>query len=151
VGVRRLVDLLPPDRIVLGLSCAGLEDLVEVAATRVGDGLDVRRVAARVLAREREQPTVLGAGFAAPHAVLEELAGETAVLVTLARPLPIATPDDRPVRVAVLLLSGPDREARLQTLARVARLASYDLADELCAAKTPARLRAIIERVESLW
>ena len=150
-GARRLVDLLPPDRIVVRLSCSDLEELVEVAATRVGDGMDVRAVADRVLAREREQPTVLGAGFAAPHAHFDHLAQDAAVLVTLAEPLVIDTPDDRPIRVAVLLLSGSDRSARLHLLARVARLASYDIADELAAARDPATVRALIERIESLW
>jgi PTS system nitrogen regulatory IIA component len=148
---RRLVDLLPAERIVVGLACSDLDDLVGVAATRLGDDLDARAIADRVLARERDQPTVLGAGFAAPHAAFDDITGETAVLVTLAQPLAIDTPDDRPVRVAVLLISGPDRSERLHTFARVARLASYDMADELASAKTPEHVRAIIERVESLW
>ncbi len=150
-GTRRLVDLLPPERIVVGLSCSDLEELVEVAATRVGKGVDVREVADRVLARERQRATVLGAGFAAPHTQIDELSRDTAVLVTLAEPLAIETPDDRPIRVAVLLVSGSDRSAGLQLLARVARLASYDIADELAAARTPTKVRAIIERIESLW
>lgn len=156
VGACRLVDLLPTDRIVVGLSCSAMEELVEVAVTRLGDqllgdSLDARALVERVLARERAQPTVLGAGFAAPHAVMDDFTGDAAVLVTLAEPLPIDTSDEEPVRVAVLLVSGPDRRARLQTFARVARLASYDVTDELAAASTPEHVRAIVERVEALW
>jgi PTS system nitrogen regulatory IIA component len=151
VGRSRLVDLLPVDRIVVGLSCSAMEELIEVAVTRLGDQLDARALVERVLARERTMPTVLGAGFAAPHAVLDDFSGDAAVLVTLADPIPIDTPDEQPVRVAVLLVSGPDRHARLQTFARVARLASYDVTDELAAASTPEHVRAIVGRVEALW
>lgn len=146
-----LADLLPTERIVVGLACSDLEDLVGVAATRLSERLDARDVVDRALAREREQSTVLGGGFVAPHVALDDGASEEAVLVTLAAPLGMDTPDGRPVRIAVLLVSGSDRTGRLHTLARVARLASYDVADELVAATTPARVRSIVERVESLW
>jgi PTS system nitrogen regulatory IIA component len=151
VAPNRLADLLPPSHVVVGLSCSDLEDLVSVAATRLGDEFDPRDVVRRVLAREREHPSLLGGGFAAPHAVLEHEVPETAVLITLARPLPLDTPDGHPLRVAFLRVCGPDSRARLWFLTRVARLASYDIADELCAAKTPEKARAVIERLESLW
>ena len=56
-----------------------------------------------------------------------------------------------PVRVAFVLVGGPDGRARLEIFTRIARLASYDVADELCAAATPEQVRSIIERNESLW
>lgn len=150
-GPRRLADLLPHDRIVTGLACSTMEELVEVAVTRLGDDLDARRIVDRVIARERTAPTLIGAGFAVPHAAFDELGDDRVVLVTLAEPLALDTPDALPVRVAVLVVSGPDRQARLQTFARVARLASYDVTDELAAASTPEHVRAIVERVEALW
>jgi nitrogen PTS system EIIA component len=149
-GTRRLVDLLPPSHIVLGVSCSDLEDLVSVAVTRLGDDLDARAFAERVLAHEREQPTLLGGGFVAPHATVER-GRDAAVLLTLTPPLPLDAPDRRPIRVAFLLVGGPDGRARLEIFARIARLASYEIADELCAATTPEQARSIIERVESLW
>ena len=146
----RLTELLPPSRIVVGVSCSDLEDLVSVAVTRLGDDVDARVVAERVLARERELPSLLGGGFVAPHALVER-GTDAAVLLTLAQPLPLDAPDQRPVRVAFVLLGGPDARSRLEIFTRIARLASYDLADELCAAATPAQARSIIERIESLW
>ena len=147
---RKLVDLLPTSHIVVGLSCSDLEDLVGVAATRLGAGVNARQVVERVLERERAQPTMLGGGFAAPHAVFEE-GTDSLVLLTLARPLEVETPDREPVRVAFLLTCGSDGASRLDILSRIARLASYDIADELCAAATPADARTVLERVESLW
>lgn len=149
-ATRRLADLLPPSHIVVGVSCSDLEDLVSVAVTRLDDDVDPRLVAERVLAHERDQPTLLGGGFAAPHAIVER-GVDAAVLLTLAQPLLLDTPDRKPIRVAFLLVGGPDGRSRLEIFARIARLANYDIADELCAAATPEQARAIIERVESLW
>lgn len=148
--IHRLVDRLPAERIVVGVSCSDLEELVSVAASRLGDDIDARVVVQRVLAREREQPTALGGGFAVLQVVLGPEV-EAAVMLTLAEPLALPTPDQRPVRVAFLLICGTESRARLELLTRVARLASYDIADELCAAPTSAQVRAIVERVESLW
>lgn len=146
----RLAELLPTPHIVVGVSCSDLEDLVSVAVTRLGDDVDARLVATRVLARERELPTLLGGGFIVPHAIVEHCV-DAAVLLTLTQPLPLDTPDRRPVRVAIVLVGGPDGRSRLELFARIARLASYEVADELCAAATPQQVRTIIERVESLW
>jgi len=149
-SARRLAELLPASRIVVGVSCSDLEDLVSVAVTRLGDDVDARVVAERVLAQERELPTPLGGGFVVPHAIVEGCA-DAAVLVTLTQPLPLQTPDGRPVRVAFVLVGSADGRTRLEIFARIARLASYDIADELCAAATPEQARSIVERIESLW
>lgn len=149
-ATHRLVDRLPIERVVVGVSCSDLEELVSIAASRLGDDIDARVVVQRVLAREREQPTALGGGFAVLQVVLGP-AVEAAVMLTLAEPLALPTPDHRPVRVAFLLICEADSRSRLELLTRVARLASYDIADELCAAPTSEQARAIVERVESLW
>lgn len=149
-GTRRLIDLLPREHVVVGVSCSDLEDLVSVAVTRLGDDVDARAVAQGLLARERELPTPLGGGFIVPNAIVEG-AAEAMVLLTLKQPLELPTPDLRPVRVAFVLVGGPDGGSRLDILTRVARLASYDAADELCAAATPEQARSIVERIESLW
>jgi PTS system nitrogen regulatory IIA component len=149
-----LTDRMGQARVVVGVACSDLEDLVSVAASRLGSPLgkqiDARLVVERVLARAHEQPTPLGGGFACVHAVVEGEA-EAVVMLTLAQPLALATPDRRPIRVAFLLVCGSDTRTRLELLARIARLASYDIADELCAATTPERACSIVERIESLW
>jgi PTS system nitrogen regulatory IIA component len=145
-----LSDLLTESRIVLHVSCPELEDLIAIAAARMGDDLDPRHVLERVMARERESPTTFGGGFVAPHAAIDG-ARDAAVLLTLSRPLAVATPDEQPLRIAFVVIGGSDRACHLQILARVARLASYNLVDDLCAADTPARARSIIAQVESLW
>ena len=146
----RLSDLLSKSRIIVQLACADYEDLISVAISRLGKGYDPRLVLSRVMAREKEAPTTVGGGLAAPHAVIEG-AKDSAVLVTLARKIVCPTPDDRPVRAAILVVTGASDRAYLGILARIARLASYDAVEELCEATAPEKVRSIVERIEALW
>lgn len=151
-GPIRLRDLLTPSRVVLKLACSQLEDLIEVAVSRMPSvpGLDPHQVAARLVAREQEAPSVLGGGFAVPHGLVPG-APLAAALVTLARPLAMPTPDGQPVSVAVAVMWGESGKQNLDLIARVARLAGSDVSDELRAATTAARALSIIEKTESLW
>jgi mannitol/fructose-specific phosphotransferase system IIA component (Ntr-type) len=58
------------------------------------------------------------------------------------------TPDGKPVRVAVVVAHESGGRAQLEILARIARLATRDIASELCAAAGPARALQIIARYE---
>lgn len=138
----RLVERLPVGRIVVRVSCSDLEDLLSVAASRL-EPQHARALLAEIVGAERERLTWLGEGFA----TLVVRAGEGALMLTLAQPLVLA--DDQPLHVLMVLLG--DSEPRLEAIARIARLASYAPAAELCAAPTPERARAILERIESLW
>lgn len=148
----RLCDRLDPSRIVVGFVGSTLRDLIEVAATRLPEARGVERahIADALLAREEEASSCMGGGFVAPHAAIPG-APDAAVLVTMARPLPIGSPDGEPVRVGCVVVSREGGRQHLEVLTRVARLASYDVAGELCAASGPAEVRALVERLEGLW
>lgn len=146
----RLAERLGPSRVVVGVGGFDLDDLVSLAASRLGGGLDPQQVASRLLAMQPDQPSAIGGGFACWHLVVEPDV-EQLVMVTLAQPLERATPDRQPVRVVFLLVCGRASTRRLALLARIARLASYDVAEELSAATTPERAQTILERIESLW
>jgi nitrogen PTS system EIIA component len=151
-GRRRAVGLrscLTADRVVLRLACGGMEDVVEVAAARFGlrEGAAARQVAALILARESEAPSLLGSGVAVPHAFGNQLP-RAAVLVTLSRPLREPTPDRKPVRLAVIL-AGSAGARSIELLAQIARLAARGLADELCGVTDPDRLLARLEALEA--
>ncbi|HEU5056353.1 MAG TPA: helix-turn-helix domain-containing protein [Kofleriaceae bacterium] len=151
-GVTRLRDLLTPSRVVLKLACSQLDDLIDVAVSRLpaAPGLGPREMAARIRAREREAPSVVGGGLAVPHGLVPG-APPAAALVTLARPLAVDTPDGQPVAVALVVVWGEAGRRNLELIARAARLASSDVAEELRAATTPARALSVLERAESLW
>lgn len=146
----RLVDLLPRSHIVLRVSCEHWSDLLGIAVTRLGRRVDQRTVLQELMARSGDGTTAIGGGFAAPHAIVDGIA-DTAVLVTLAQPIHVTTPDGGPLRVVILVLSAKSGRSHLETLARVARVASYGTAEELTRASSPDKVRELIERIESLW
>jgi PTS system nitrogen regulatory IIA component len=147
-----LTDLLSPERIAIGFEGENLGDLVAVAAARLPEsrGIDPAEVAEILARKEASSPSLLGGGIAAPHAVIPGIP-RTAVLVVAARPLACIPPDGEPVRVGVVVLSARSDAVHLEILSRVARLARYRVASELCAAPTPAAVRALVAGLEILW
>jgi PTS system nitrogen regulatory IIA component len=135
-------------RIAVRLRCADLDGVVVAACAQLGrDSDDADELARRIHERERLAPTALGNGVAVPHAIV---GGEAtaAALMTLAEPIAYPSPDGRDIEVAVVLVSGAPGRPHLEVLAQIARLASRDVAGELCAARTAAEIRSIIERGE---
>jgi PTS system nitrogen regulatory IIA component len=146
----RLSELLSKERVILGLKCTEIDDLIDVAVTRLPRfGVAPAELAQRMKAHEHESPSVIGNGLIAPHAVVEG-ATPAAALVSIGSRLRVAS-SDGPIRVAVVLVSSGAGRPHLETLARIARLARYQIADQLRSAKTPAQALALIERIESLW
>ncbi|WP_437959688.1 PTS sugar transporter subunit IIA [Sorangium sp. So ce119] len=148
---RRLSALLTPERIVLHLSCAHIEDVIDVAASRLaapGGAPSASALAQEILRRERESPTALGNGVAVPHAIVPG-ACQAAVLATLAEPLAVPTPGGAPLRLLVVLVCGEGGRAHLELLAQVARLASHNAADALCAARDPVQLIDQLAQIEA--
>jgi len=133
--------LFDPARVVIGLSCADLEDVVDVAATRLAgdDGrADAVTIAGSILSRERAAPSALGSGLAIPHAAI---AGVTAraVAVTLRRPLKVDTPDGLPLRLVVVHVqpTSTSHASRLADIADLARLAEPEIVEKLAASRVP--------------
>lgn len=146
-----LAQLLAPDRVVLGLSCGGMADVLEVLAGRltaaVGGSSDALLAALR--AREELGSSAIGGGMAVPCASVTN-APEVAALATLASPLSYATPDHEPLRLVVILLGPPHGSQRMLRLAEVARLATRGLADTLGEVETPAQAITKLARLEAL-
>jgi PTS system nitrogen regulatory IIA component len=147
-----LAPLVSPERIVVGLSCAGLEDALDVAAGRLAAlNPDVRAsaLAAMLRQREEESSSSVGNGVAVPHAFITGWTQAAAALVTLARPLRMETPDGLPLRLLVVLV-GTRGRAHLMRLAHVARLASDGLADRLGDARDAHQVLARLSALEVL-
>ncbi|WP_437639002.1 PTS sugar transporter subunit IIA [Sorangium sp. So ce854] len=150
---RRLSALLTPERVVLQLSCAHIEDVIDVAASRLaapGGAPPASALAQEILRRERESPTALGNGVAVPHAIVPG-ACQAAVVATLAEPLAVPTPGGVPLRLVVVLVCGEAGRTHLELLAEVARFASRNAADALCAARDPAQLIELLAQIEAGW
>lgn len=144
---REVADMFDPARVVVGLSGTDLEDVVDVAATRLVAGdrrLSVRAVSEAVLERERTCSAALGSGLAVPHALVPGVM-PSAVVVTLRRPLDTDTPDGSPLRVVIVHIH-PGSAGHTRTLAHLARLAEQELVDEVAGLRSPQPIvRALVK------
>lgn len=147
----RISDLLEPSHVVVGVSGADVAGVVELGVMRwdLPAGLRPPDIVARMLERERQASTALGAGVMVPHVVVDG-APVRAAVVTLARPLKGPTPDGAPVSVAFVLLLPTNGRRHLELLAQVARLASRGVADTLHGIRSAARILSHIEALEAL-
>jgi PTS system nitrogen regulatory IIA component len=128
-----LHSLLSPDRVILGLRCAAMDDLLDLAASRLAGawpGTSAPALAAALRSREAVAPCALGGAFALPHTA-HPGGPPAAALFTLANPLPPG-PDGVPVRVVLVLAGLGDRSLTL--LPRAALLARGRVALDLAAA-----------------
>lgn len=142
--------LLPPERIVLQLSCTDLEDAIDVAASRLwvrNETPAPRQLAADLLARESEASTSVGKGVAIPRTFVPGWEPRM-VLVTLARKVRLKTPDGVPLRALFVMVSPNRGFDHIARMAQIARLANRDIADELEGIRSPERARACLAASE---
>ncbi len=117
-------DIIPAERIEVGLRVADKTQLLHELATRAAAvlGLDRHAIFEALQARENLGSTGLGKGFALPHARLDALREPFALFLRLARPIEFAAIDERPVDLVIMLLSPTDGGNRhLATLAALSR------------------------------
>jgi len=145
----RLTELLTRDRILVQLRCADLEDVFDVAVERLATGTtaDPATVVAALLRREAVVSSSIGRGVAVPCAYVDG-GSPGAALVTLARPLRLATPDGEAIRLVILLWGSTHAGDRLPGLASIARLSSRGLADHLAHLDSPARVLARLAELD---
>ncbi|MCC6620555.1 MAG: helix-turn-helix domain-containing protein [Deltaproteobacteria bacterium] len=140
----RVSELLTPDRVVTRLAVTDWEDVLDIAAARLGPAsqLPVRRVREALEATDASAPSAIGGGLAIPNAVVSG-ARQAGALLVLARPLAVETPDGRPLRVVLATLQG---RPGAELLARAARIATLRLPEALSGLADPeACLRRLAE------
>ena len=126
----KMADLIGQDRVVVGLRAPDKTQLLQDLSGRAANALslDRRKIFDALQARENLGSTGLGKGFALPHARMEGLGRAYALFVRLARPIDFASIDERPVDLAILLLTPANgANHHLATLATLSR----PLRDEL--------------------
>jgi PTS system nitrogen regulatory IIA component len=126
----KIGDIIAPDRVIVGLRTADKTQLLQDLAGRAATVLSMerRKIFDALLARENLGSTGLGKGFALPHARLEGLGGPFALFVRLARPIDFESIDERPVDLAILLLTSANgANHHLATLAALSRPLRDDL------------------------
>ncbi len=145
-----LADVLTPECVILGLSGATMDDVLDLAASRIAAAnrpFAAPTIADALKQHERQVSSAIGGSVAVCSVALSGLA-PTAALITLAEPLDLPTPDNEPIRVVVAIAGSGGRE-RLLRLAHVARLAGRGLADQVAAMDTASRVLARVALLES--
>ncbi len=139
---------LHSSRVVLDLECGGLEEALQIAAARFArpDGCVPASLARAMCEREETASSSIGEGIAVPHACVASIEPQ-AVLVTLARPIRMRSPDRAPVSVLLVLVEPKISSKHVARIAHIARLAARGLSAELASARDP---RSAIERVARL-
>lgn len=149
----RLSEFLRPDFVVSHLQARDVDGVVREVSARAGSvGVAAESVVAeKLLEREKQHSTVMGAGLAIPHATVPGL-DEPVIGVALARePVAFGPEESDPVRVFVVLLSPPGREREhVKILARICRLMRHEgFLDQLEEAPDDAAIVQVIEAIDA--
>jgi len=139
----RFSDLIDLDRIVVGMTCTSIDDVLDLAGGRLAGAVGGagQNIAAQLRAREREVSSAIGGGVAVP-AVSIDGAELGAAVITLARALQADTPDRAPLRTVVVLVGPRVCRARRLSLMQVARWTARGLFSELADARAPTEVHA---------
>jgi PTS system nitrogen regulatory IIA component len=121
----RLADALPPDCVIADLAGASVQSVLQELARPVAaaHGLDVQRLLAPLLAREKLGSTGVGEGVAVPHCKVPGLSAIAASFGRARDGVDFRAIDGKPSHLFVALFA-PERGGaeHLQALARVSRL-----------------------------
>lgn len=149
----RLSEYLRPDFVVSRLEATDVDGVVREVAARAGaSGVAPQEVVAeKLLARERQHSTVMGAGLAIPHACVPGLDKPVIGVALAPKPIRFGPEDTDPVRIFVVLLSPPGREREhVKILARICRLMRDEsFLDQLEAAPDDEGIIEVIEAIDA--
>ncbi len=140
-----IAGLFTEQAVIQGVSVSTLQDAFDVAAVRVVERDYLPGVAKELVpqahAASGAPPSAIGGGLCLGRA--HAPGRPRAVMVLLARPLDVATPDGIAVQCVVVLV-GPDDRDVADGLARLAQLASGQLVRQLCEAPSAAAALSLL-------
>jgi mannitol/fructose-specific phosphotransferase system IIA component (Ntr-type) len=149
----KLIHLLHPERVFLNLEAKSLEEVIRIMVPLVQKDCNAegqRCLTEEVLERERLVSTIVGRGFALPHARSDEIPELTIGLGISPEGLKDPTPDGKPVRIVFLLLERKRvSKLYLKTLGVLARLAMTEgIEEKLARASSPEEVIEIIKQTD---
>jgi nitrogen PTS system EIIA component len=136
-GLASMVDV---SRMVIGMTCHEIEDVIDVAVTKLAavTRRSIRELGVAIRERERACPSAVGGGLCLPHAILEGVK-PAAVVVTLSRGITGECPDGLPLR-AFFVHVHPGGRAHARALAEMSKLADARIVSRLSCIEAPADL-----------
>lgn len=143
-----IAEFLPQDRVIAPLYASDKTQLLQELARRAAavSHLPQKTIFEALEAREKLGSTGLGQGFALPHARIEGLNQFVGFFARLAKPIPYAAVDEKPVDLVFLLLIPAEAvENYVSILAAVARrIRDQDLAKRLRTTDGAAGIHALL-------
>lgn len=144
-----IVDILPTDAVVTGISVTSKKHLLQELSKRIcrlTEGLNEREIFDILLQRERLGSTGVGNGVAIPHGRLDNLDRSHGFFIRLDKPVDFDAIDDKPVDLIFLLLAPEGAGAdHLKALARVTRLfRDKDQREKLRGTEDPEAIYALL-------
>ncbi len=151
--MKRLINFLPLENIILGLSVTSKKRVFEQAGLVFESQSGIARsiVTDNLFARERLGSTALGEGVAIPHGRIKGLKRPAAALIRLAEPIPFEAPDGQPVSLLIFLLV-PEQatQQHLEILSEIAQLLSdKDIRTQLTTENDRATIYRLLEKWEA--
>ena len=148
----RIVDLLAPEAIELGVSVASKPDAIEKLISLhdgAGNLADVETYRQAILAREAGGTTAIGEGMAIPHAKTDAVARPALAAITVPNGVDYEAPDGKPSNLLFMIAAPSDGDVHLEVLARLmTMLMDVDWRNELLGAKDAQEFLKLIDDKE---
>ena len=148
----RIVDLLAPEAIELGVSVASKPDAIEKLISLhdgAGNLADVETYRQAILAREAGGTTAIGEGMAIPHAKTDAVARPALAAITVPDGVDYEAPDGKPSNLLFMIAAPSDGDVHLEVLARLmTMLMDVDWRNELLGAKDAQEFLKLIDDKE---
>lgn len=150
----RIIDLLKPEAITLGLDISTKDDAINALVglhAAAGNLKDKDAYKEAILAREAQGTTAIGEGIAVPHAKTSAVKAPALAAITVPNGVDYGAPDGKPSDLLFMIAATEDGDVHLEILSRLmVMLMDSDFAEKLRAAKTPAEFLDIINEQEKI-
>lgn len=150
----RIIDLLKPEAITLGLDISTKDDAINALIglhAAAGNLKDKDAYKEAILAREAQGTTAIGDGIAVPHAKTSAVKAPALAAITVPNGVDYGAPDGKPSDLLFMIAATEDGDVHLEILSRLmVMLMDADFAAKLRAAKTPAEFLDIINKQEAI-
>lgn len=150
----RIIDLLKPEAITLGLDILTKSDAINALVglhAAAGNLKDKDAYKEAILAREEQGTTAIGDGIAVPHAKTSAVKAPALSAITVPGGVDYGAPDGKPSDLLFMIAATEDGDVHLEILSRLmVMLMDADFAAALRAAKTPQEFLDIINKQEAV-
>lgn len=150
----RIIDLLKPEAITLGLDISSKDDAINALIglhAAAGNLKDKDAYKAAILAREEQGSTAIGDGIAVPHAKTSAVKAPALAAITVKNGVDYGAPDGKPSDLLFMIAATEDGNVHLEILSRLmVMLMDPDFTAKLRAAKSVDEFLQTIDAQEKI-